>query len=105
MKVGYVVGAATPFEYIATLDPERSVSLYDYVVVDHVEFDGSREPINVRLIGQIVRLYRDPYSAKRDLPLYSVIKEVSNNILEVQLAKVKTLGYVYGGSLNCLNTP
>ncbi|MEM4794168.1 MAG: HAS-barrel domain-containing protein, partial [Pyrobaculum sp.] len=37
MKVGYVVGAATPFEYIATLDPERSVSLYDYVVVDHVE--------------------------------------------------------------------
>ncbi|MEM4673041.1 MAG: ATP-binding protein [Pyrobaculum sp.] len=105
MKVGYVVGAATPFEYIATLDPERSVSLYDYVVVDHVEFDGSREPINVRLIGQIVRLYRDPYSAKRDLPLYSVIKEVSNNILEVQLAKVKTLGYVYGGELKLPKHP
>jgi len=98
MKIGYVVAAATPFEYLATLDPERPVSLYDYVVVDHVEVEGG-ELANVRLLGQIIRLYRDPYSAKRDLPLYSVISEVSNNILEVHLAKVKVLGYLSGGEL------
>ena len=98
MRIGYVVAAATPFEFLATLDPEKPVSLYDYVAVDHVEYDGN-EYVNVRLLGQIVRLYRDPYSAKRDLPLYTVIKEISDNILEVQIAKVKVLGYVDGGDL------
>ena len=98
MRIGYVVAAATPFEFLATLDPEKPVSLYDYVAVDHVEYDGN-EYVNVRLLGQIVRLYRDPYSAKRDLPLYTVIKEISDNILEVQIAKVKVLGYVEGGDL------
>jgi Predicted ATPase len=98
MRIGYVVAAATPFEFLATLDPEKPISLYDYVAVDHVEYDGG-EYINVRLLGQIVKLYRDPYSAKRDLPLYSVIREVSDNILEVQIAKVKVLGYSHGGDL------
>ncbi len=98
MRIGYVVAAATPFEFLATLDPEKPISLYDYVAVDHVEHNGG-EYVNVRLLGQIVRLYRDPYSAKRDLPLYSVIREVSDNILEVQIAKVKVLGYVHGGDL------
>ncbi|WP_053240260.1 helicase HerA domain-containing protein [Pyrobaculum islandicum] len=100
MRIGYVVATATPFEFIATLDPERPVSLYDYVAVDHVEYDATNgEYINVRLLGQIVKLFRDPYSAKRDLPLYSVMKEVSDNILEVQIAKVKVLGYIYNGEL------
>ncbi|ACB40738.1 helicase HerA domain-containing protein [Pyrobaculum neutrophilum] len=100
MRVGYVVAAATPFEFVATLDPERPVSLYDYVAVDHVEYDAAGgDYANVRLLGQIVKLYRDPYSAKRDLPLYSVMREVSDNILEVQIAKVKVLGYVNGGEL------
>ncbi|MEM0483670.1 MAG: ATP-binding protein [Pyrobaculum sp.] len=100
MMIGYIVAASTPFEFIATLDPEKPISLYDYVAVDHVEYDPSRgELINVRLLGQIVKLYRDPYSAKRDLPLYNVIRDVSNNILEVQIAKVKVLGYVEGGEL------
>ena len=100
MRVGYVIAASTPFEFLATLDPEKPVSLYDYVVVDHLEFDpGVKDFVNVRLLGQIVRLYRDPYSAKRDLPLYSVVSEVSGNILEVQVAKVKVLGYLQDGEL------
>mgnify|MGYP001770633343 CR=1 FL=1 len=100
MRIGYVVATATPFEFVATLDPERPVSLYDYVVVDHVELDNaSGELVNVSLLGQIVKLYRDPYSVKRDLPLYTVIQEVSSNILEVQIAKVKVLGYVVNGEL------
>ncbi|MEZ0319138.1 MAG: ATP-binding protein [Pyrobaculum sp.] len=100
MRIGYVIAASTPFEFLATLDPEKPVSLYDYVVVDHLEFDaGVKDFVNVRLLGQIVRLYRDPYSAKRDLPLYSVVSEVSGNILEVQVAKVKVLGYLQEGEL------
>jgi DNA helicase HerA-like ATPase len=98
MRIGYVVAAATPFEFLATLDPEKPISLYDYVAVDHVEHNGG-DYVNVRLIGQIVKLYRDPYWAKKDLPLYTVIKEVSDNILEVQIAKVKVLGYVDGGDI------
>ncbi len=98
MRIGYVVAAATPFEFLATLDPEKPISLYDYVAVDHVEHNGG-DYVNVRLIGQIVKLYRDPYWAKKDIPLYTVIKEVSDNILEVQIAKVKVLGYVDGGDI------
>ncbi len=100
MRIGYVVATATPFEFVATLDPEKPISLYDYVVVDHVEYDPGRgEHVSARLLGQIVKLYRDPYSAKRDLPLYSVIRDVSENILEVQIAVVKVLGYAEGGEL------
>ncbi|MFN3803803.1 MAG: ATP-binding protein [Pyrobaculum sp.] len=97
MKVGHVMAAATPFEFLATIDPESPVGLYEYVAVDHI--DGGR------LLGQIIRLYRDPYSLKKDLPLYYVMSEVSNNLLEVQVARVKILGYLDGGKLKLPKQP
>ncbi|MCC6020044.1 MAG: ATP-binding protein [Thermoproteaceae archaeon] len=100
MRIGYVISASSPLEFIATLDPERPVSLYDYVTVEHVEYDShANEYLNVRLLGQVVRIFRSPYSAKRDMSLYSVIREVASNILEVQIARVRVLGYVHDGEL------
>ncbi|MFN7105992.1 MAG: ATP-binding protein [Pyrobaculum sp.] len=97
MKIGHVMAAATPFEFLATIDPESSVGLYEYVAVDHI--DGGR------LLGQVVRLYRDPYSLKKDLPLYHVMSEISGNLLEVQMAKVKILGTLDGGELKLPKQP
>ncbi len=95
MRVGYVVGSSTPLEFLATLDPDIPVSIYEYVAVEHTDVDLTP----VRLLGQVVKLYRDPYSVKRDLPLYSVMSDVSNNVIEVAVARVKILGYLDNGVL------
>ncbi|MEZ0248232.1 MAG: ATP-binding protein [Thermoproteus sp.] len=106
MKIGYVIASSTPTEFLATLDPERPVRLYEYVAVDSVEVppDGD-EPVQVRLLGQIVKIIRDPYQLKRDLPLYNVIDGVSHDLLEVQTAKVRILGYIWNGEIHMPKLP
>ncbi|MGC8583746.1 MAG: helicase HerA domain-containing protein [Thermoproteus sp.] len=106
MKIGYVIAGSTPTEFLATLDPERPVRLYEYVAVDSVEIppDGE-EAAQVRLIGQIVKIIRDPYQLKRDIPLYNVVEGVSHDLLEVQIAKVKILGYLWNGEIHMPKLP
>lgn len=106
MKIGYVIASATPTEFLATLDPERPVRLYEYVAVDSVEVppDGE-EAAQVRLLGQIVKIIRDPYQLRRDLPLYNVVESVSHDLLEIQMAKVKILGYLWNGEIHMPKLP
>lgn len=106
MKIGYVIGNSTPTEFLATLDPERPVRLYEYVAVDSVEIPPEEEEqVQVRLLGQVVRIFRDPYQLKRDLPLYEVVEGVSHDLLEVQIAKVKILGYLWNGEIHMPKMP
>ncbi len=106
MKIGYVIAGATPTEFLATLDPEKPVRLYEYVAVDSVEIPpDEEEAVQVRLLGQIVKVIRDPYQLKRDLPLYNVVEGISHDLLEVQIAKVKILGYLWNGEIHMPKLP
>jgi DNA helicase HerA-like ATPase len=103
MKIGHII-SATPTEFIATLDPEQAVGLYEFVAIDGVE-PTPEGPKPVRVLGQIVKIYRDPYQLKRDLPLYSVVEQVAQDLLEVQAAKVKVLGYLSDGEVHTPKMP
>jgi hypothetical protein len=106
MKIGYVIAGSTPTEFLATLDPERPIRLYEYVAVDSVEIPPDvEEAVQVRLVGQIVKIIRDPYQLKRDIPLYNVVEGVSHDLLEVQIAKVKILGYFWNGEIHMPKLP
>ncbi|MBP1448412.1 MAG: ATP-binding protein [Thermoproteus sp.] len=105
-KIGYVISGSTPTEFLATLHPEGVVPLYEYVAVDSVEIPpSSGEPEQVKLIGQIVKIYRDPYQVKRDIPLFSVVESLSRDLLEVQIAKVKVVGYLWGDEIHMPKLP
>ncbi len=91
-KIGNVVSSVSPVEYLITVDPSTYVPLYEYVTVDLREGDA-----NVRVVGQIVSLYRDMYTLRRDAALYSVVDAIGENVLEVHTARVKVYGYVRDG--------
>ncbi len=99
-KIGNVISSSSPVEYLITVDTNTYVPLYEYVTVDLKEGDA-----NVRVIGQIVSLYRDMYTFRRDAALYSVVDAVGENVLEVHTARVKVYGYVRDGQVLAPRTP
>jgi len=99
--IGVITSANSPIDVVMTLDTERSIPLYEYVMYELEEHDVGA----VNVIGQVISITRSPYELKRDLPIFDVMKSISRNVMEVSTARVKVLGYRVGSEIRLPRTP